>query len=114
MKYFNCRVRLGGSVLHEVPKQNVSEIEINLFRAIHGPDSVVGIKRHCETAISQEDELRRLGDIYGDPVVEKALGVKIVRFGAVEEDPDDGDDVVVPTPQPAAEQQPAQAKAVLE
>lgn len=99
MKHYNCRVRLGGSVLHEVPKQNVSEIEINLFRAIHGQDAVVGIKRHCETTISTEDELRRLGDIYKDAVVEKALGVKILRFAPVIEEVDDGpDEVVEPLP----------------
>ena len=95
MKFFNCRVRLGGGVDHEVPKQNVSELEINLFRAIHGMDAVVGIKRHCETNITQEDELRRMGDIYSDPVVEKMLGVKITRFKAVEEDADPEDDVPV-------------------
>lgn len=95
MKFFNCRVRLGGGVEHEVPKQNVSELEINLFRAIHGADAVVGIKRHCETNISQEDELRRLGDIYGDPMVEKMLGVKITRFKAVEEDADEDASVAV-------------------
>lgn len=99
MKHYNCRVRLGGSVLHEVPKQNVSEIEINLFRAIHGQDAVVGIRRHCETTISTEDELRRLGDIYKDKVVEKALGVKILRFAPVIEEADEGpEEVVEPLP----------------
>lgn len=96
MKHYNCRVRLGGSVLHEVPKQNVSEIEINLFRAIHGPDAVVGIKMLVETNASQEDELRRLGDIYTDKVIEKALGVKIMRFAAIVEDADNTPDAVVP------------------
>ena len=95
MKFFNCRVRLGGGVDHEVPKQNVSELEINLFRAIHGMDAVVGIKRHCETNITQEDELRRMGDIYSDPVVEQMPGVKITRLKAVEEDADREYDVPV-------------------
>jgi hypothetical protein len=94
MKFFNCRVRLGGGVEHEVPKQNVSELEINLFRAIHGADAVVGIKRHCETNINQEDELRRLGEIYGDPVVEKMLGVKVTRFKPVVEDGDEDEEYV--------------------
>ncbi len=98
MKQYNCRVRLGGGVGHEVPKQNVSEIEINLFRAIHGPDAVVGIKKLAEVNISQEDELRRLGDIYKDKVVEAALGVKIIRFAPIVEDADDDEPVAVAMP----------------
>jgi len=87
MKQYNCRVRLKGDVGIEVPKQNVSEIEIHMLRAIHGPDAVVGIKMLAETNITQEDEIRRLGDIYTDKVVEAALGVKIMRFAQIEESP---------------------------
>lgn len=94
MKHYNCRVRLRGDVGLEVPKQNVSEIEIHMLRAIHGQDSVVGIKKVSEVNTTQEDELRRLGDMYTDKVVEAALNVKITRFSAIEESPDDPEDVV--------------------
>jgi len=98
MKQYNCRVRLGGGVGHEVPKQNVSEIEINFFRAVHGQDAVVGIKKIAEVNISQEDELRRLGDIYKDKVVEAALGVKIIRFAPIVEDADEDAPAAVVAP----------------
>jgi hypothetical protein len=94
MKFFNCRVRIGGGVEHDVPKIDVSELEINLLRAIHGDNAVIAIKLKGEKDISQEDELRRLGETYEDSVVDKLLGVKITRFKPIVEDTDEDDEYV--------------------
>lgn len=42
-KLYDCKVRLQGSVLNEVPKSGVTAPEIDILRALHGGDAVVGI-----------------------------------------------------------------------
>jgi len=42
-KLYDCKVRLQGSVLNEVPKSGVTAPEIELLRALHGADAVVSI-----------------------------------------------------------------------
>lgn len=65
MQYCDCEVRLSGSLLNTVPKQNVSVPEILVLRAIHGPDSVVNIRKVRVGKVSHPAEFDRLLHLYG-------------------------------------------------
>ena len=43
MQFYDCKVRLGGNVMHEVRKENITAPEIMVLRALHGDDAVVEI-----------------------------------------------------------------------
>lgn len=67
MQLYNCKVRLHGSVLHEVRKEDVTASEIEVLRAIHGPDAVVDITHTGRSDRSRTDvfERDRLNHEYG-------------------------------------------------
>ncbi len=97
MNTYHCHVRLGGNILHTVPRFLVTEMELKLLRHIHGSDAVVDIKPAGETEVSERQELVRLARRYGpsenDPnfadenqrrtgrqLVERCFGVKLDDF----------------------------------
>lgn len=58
-KLYSCKLRLEGSVLNEVPKDDVTAAEIMMFRALHGNDAVVNIVETGEkTAADAAERLR--------------------------------------------------------
>lgn len=42
-QFYNCRVRLAGSLLNEVPKTGISAAEVHLLADQHGEDAIVDI-----------------------------------------------------------------------
>lgn len=89
MKTYNCAVRLGGNMLHDVGKENVTSREIQLLQHIHGADSVINIVEVGERDVTDMDEYRRLSTAYsavngqdnskpkGTQYVEQCFGVKL-------------------------------------
>lgn len=65
MQVFNAKIRLGGSVLHEVRKQRITVPEVTILRAVHGPDAVVDIELVDDIEIDPAAEWNRLARIYG-------------------------------------------------
>ena len=53
MKYYNCRVRVGGNLNNEVPKSKISAAEVTVLREIHGFDAVVDLK---EVSVSKKEQ----------------------------------------------------------
>lgn len=97
MNTYHCQVRLGGNILHTVPRVHVTEMELKLLRHLHGADAVVDVKAAGETEVSERQELVRLARRYGpsenDPnyadenarrtgrqLVERCFGVKLDDF----------------------------------
>ena len=75
MDLFSCKLRLGGSLANEVPKDNVTAPEIQVLRMAHGGDAVVGIERTGEAAdYDVVGERARLTALYGEGPVIKAFG----------------------------------------
>lgn len=60
MKFYNIRVRLGGSFFNEVNKLKLPAAEVHLLNAIHGPGSIVKVEEIGEKAKWGEKENRKL------------------------------------------------------
>jgi hypothetical protein len=80
MKLFNCNVRLGGNLLHSIPKLGITEKEMYLLRAIHGDDSIENIKQVGESDMEERPHLMSLARVYGKPIVEKTFTVILDGF----------------------------------
>lgn len=80
LDYMNCTVRLGGNLLHEVGKENVSNLELKVLRKIHGNDAVVNVQRISSKEADELEEAYRLARIYGKKVVEDTLKVSLDDF----------------------------------
>lgn len=66
MQVFNGRVRLGGSLQHEVYKRGLTTPEILVLRKLHGHDGVVGLEHAGNADVDDDDERERLQYLYGD------------------------------------------------
>ena len=67
MKFYQCKVRLDGSVSNEVSKINVTAAEIMMLRMVHGgSDAVVDIKETGDDHRTNEEERMRLRHEYRD------------------------------------------------
>lgn len=64
MKLYDCVVRPGGHVFHEVPRLGVSSLEIAVLREIHGDDGVVNVKESGSDKRAKQDEIDALCAIY--------------------------------------------------
>lgn len=61
MQKVNLTLRLGGSLLHTVPKTDVTPAEILILQAIHGQDAVIDIRPvKFDKKVRVEDEWERL------------------------------------------------------
>lgn len=76
MKIYDCKVNLGGPILHLVPKTNISAAEITLLLALHGDDSVRDIEAKSEAAIPAGQLYDFLASRYGDRAVLASFGPK--------------------------------------
>lgn len=80
MKLYDCRVRLGGNLLHDVPKVKISGKEIHLLKSIHGDDAIVGVSEKDDVQRDERDELFRLARIYGKKRVEDTFRTTLENF----------------------------------
>jgi hypothetical protein len=77
---FDCVVRLGGNLYHEVNRKDVTAPELKILRAIHGTDGVPQVKRTRTVEIDELEECYRLTRIYGRKVVEATLKVDLTEY----------------------------------
>lgn len=89
VRVYNCSVRLGGSLLHSVPKIRISGEEVRLLKTIHGDDSIIELKElGALSGWTRMEELNDLADRYstetgkgdGIKLVEKTFGVTLAGF----------------------------------
>lgn len=113
MKLYSCKVRLGGSVLNEVRKTDVTKAEISILRALHGTDAVSEVLPNGSVARDADEERTRLESIYlggSDTTrakVAEMLGPRVVNFEdsdapAAEEDEAPDEPPAPPVAPPAA------------
>ena len=74
MQYYSAKIRLGGSVLHEVRKSGLSAAEVVLLRREHGPDAVAELTLIDDRHVGEAAERERLSKIYGEKKVEAVYG----------------------------------------
>lgn len=80
-KLYNCKVRLGGLVLNEVPKSSITAPEIEVYRVIHGSDAVVDIKETGKSARrSDRDERTRLEQMFAPSTAIGDVATKKMRM----------------------------------
>jgi len=71
---YNCNVRPGGDLIHDVPKENLSAAEIMVLNHVHGEGSVVNIEPTKTTRTPHKEEYGRLCDVYGAKSVQEVFG----------------------------------------
>lgn len=65
MQLCNIQLRLGGSLLHTVPKTDVTPAEILVLRALHGEDAVTSVRpTKFDKTRRHEAEFERLSTLY--------------------------------------------------
>jgi hypothetical protein len=74
VQYYSAKIRLGGSVLHEVRKSGLSAAEVVLLRREHGPDAITELVLTDDRHIGEAAERERLAKIYGEKKVEAVYG----------------------------------------
>jgi hypothetical protein len=74
VQYYSAKIRLGGSVLHEVRKSGLSAAEVVLLRREHGPDAVAELTLIDDRHVGEAAERERLSKIYGEKKVEAVYG----------------------------------------
>ena len=65
MKIYDCKVRLSGSLLNEVPRRHVPAGEIMMLRGIHGDDAVIDIVESGENDQTKAELWERINSRYG-------------------------------------------------
>ena len=66
-KLYSCKLRIGGSVLNEIRKSDVTAPEIEMLRSIHGSDAVLDIVETGKAKRTDRDERGRLEDMFANP-----------------------------------------------
>lgn len=72
MRQFSGKVRLGGSLHNEVPKDDLTVPQIIVLRAIHGSDGVADIKEVAPVKRTDDEERNRLAGLYGAAISGRA------------------------------------------
>lgn len=75
-KLYSCKLRLNGSVLNEVPKDEVTAAEIEMLRGIHGSDAVLNIKDAGSVERSDADERVRVLSMFVNPLLDAPPRIK--------------------------------------
>ena len=70
MKTYNVNVRLGGNILHSVPRNNITERELYLLAQIHGSDAIINQVEVGEVDVNEKILDFQLAREYGRKVVE--------------------------------------------
>ena len=76
-KLYDCKLRIGGSVLNEIRKSKVTAPEIEVLRALHGSDAVLDIVEAGEVKRSDREERARLEDAFAHP--SQAMGESLAK-----------------------------------
>lgn len=76
-KLYACKLRVGGSVLNEIRKEDATAPEIEVLRVLHGSDAVLDIKETSEVKRSDREERARLEDLFASPST--AMGDSLVK-----------------------------------
>lgn len=74
MKVYDCKVNLGGPVLHLAPKENVSAAEIVMLLMLHGDDSVRDIVEKADVKVSHSALYDYLAARYTPDAVKAQFG----------------------------------------
>ncbi len=75
MQFYDATVRLGGNVIHEVPRTNLTAPEVVVLQAIHGGvEAVVNIEPVRSGKIDMNMERDRLIQKYSPKVVSEVFG----------------------------------------
>ena len=87
MKFYNAKIRINGSLLHEVIRQRLTAPEVILLNTIHGGSAIVSLQDAGTKAFAPRDhrmERRRLEDKYGQGG-QKQKHLAMIRnlFGAI-------------------------------
>ena len=69
-KTYSCKLRLDGSVLNEVPKDEVTASEIEMLRALHGSDAIVNLKDVGSVERSDAEERARVYGVFINPLLD--------------------------------------------
>lgn len=64
MEIGTCLVALGGDLLNQVVKRNVTPAEVIVLRFLHGPDAVRDLKKTGDVDRPNASEMRRLAEFY--------------------------------------------------
>lgn len=75
-KLYSCKLRLNGSVLNEVPKDEVTAAEIEMLRGVHGSDAVLNIKGAGSVERSDADERARVLSMFVNPLLDAPPRIK--------------------------------------
>lgn len=70
MKLYDCKINLGGQIIHFVPKGKITAAEVTLLREIHGHDNVREIELAGDDRRShrlEREALERRYDVEGKP-----------------------------------------------
>lgn len=102
MDVFECRVRPGGTIFHEVRKYGLTAAEVVLLRVIHGGDETVIVeKRTGVVPLNAKREYARLSEAYNPKVVAETFGPVAVARLPETLDEDMYEDAVEGKPNPA-------------
>lgn len=74
MQILEGKVRLGGSLLNEVRKDEMSAAEVIALRDIHGQDAIVDLYKVTSKKTDHAAERDRLAKLYGWPRIERLFG----------------------------------------
>jgi hypothetical protein len=80
MKTYNVNVRLGGNILHSVPRNNVTERELYLLSQIHGSDAIIGQVEVGEVDVTEKLLDFQLAREYGRRVVETHFSKALLGY----------------------------------
>lgn len=76
MQTFDCKVRIGGSVLNEVRREGITAAEMLVLRAMHGDDAVLELSRAGDNPdLAVDGEYERLSHVYNAKIVREVFGV---------------------------------------
>lgn len=76
-KLYDCKLRIGGSVLNEVRKDQITASEIEVYRVLHGSDAVLDIKEAGEVKRTDREERARLEELFANPAT--AMGESLAK-----------------------------------
>lgn len=79
-KTFSFHIRLGGNILHSVPKNNVTESEMYILSQIHGSDAIISPKEIGEVEVNERVLNFQLARNYGRKIVEASFGKPLLGF----------------------------------
>lgn len=98
MQNYTATVRLRGSAMNEVQKEDVTAAEVIMLKRIHGEDALVNIRPTRMDKRNHKEERARLSEVYGARKVEELFGNEIigaklpVKLDGIADIPSDTDD----------------------